>query len=358
MADTSSSLQWYFPLSALDSTPSDTPRSRELYDRARGVEFLFRLGSSLALPTSAMCTAATWFHRFYMRHSMSDFHRQDLAAACIFLATKTEECGRKLRDVARVCQAKIHNTDVNNIPADGKEVEQCQTAILLTEEVLLEAICFDFVVENPHSHLVDMFDAVSTDDLVQEYAWSIAHDSLVYSWSYYDPSAHPECRYRTPLCILYPPKIVAAACYVLAQRIHDGPNSPSLDARIAVTAPCMSLPTPPTHKPPSPDATRSAIEHFQFTESEISSVAVVLAILIDFYCAQDTALYPYLSAMISVPPPVSSLSNTRIFAPFSTIAQISTSDAVVQESFDNRTPNSSHGGHTPMTHISDAQHIT
>lgn len=49
--------------------------------------------------------------------------------------------------------------------------------ILLTEEVLLEAICFDFVVESPHSHLVDIFDAAMPDDLVEEYAWSIAHDT-------------------------------------------------------------------------------------------------------------------------------------------------------------------------------------
>ena len=92
--------QWLFSLDALDSTPSICSREKELYDRGRGVEFLFRLGVSLALsvpqellfliynkstetaelslsrPTSAMCTAATWFHRFYMRYSMEDFHRQ------------------------------------------------------------------------------------------------------------------------------------------------------------------------------------------------------------------------------------------------------------------------------------------
>lgn len=45
---------------------------------------------------------------------------QDVAASCIFLATKTEECGRKLRDVARVCEAKIANKEVNLIPEDGK----------------------------------------------------------------------------------------------------------------------------------------------------------------------------------------------------------------------------------------------
>ncbi len=41
--------QWLFPLSALLATPSSWPLEKELYDRARGVEFLFRLGSSLQL---------------------------------------------------------------------------------------------------------------------------------------------------------------------------------------------------------------------------------------------------------------------------------------------------------------------
>lgn len=41
--------QWLFSLPALYSTPSTCSLEKELYDRARGVEFLFRLGSSLAL---------------------------------------------------------------------------------------------------------------------------------------------------------------------------------------------------------------------------------------------------------------------------------------------------------------------
>lgn len=123
-------------------------------------------------------------------------HHQDVAASSIFLATKTEECGRKLRDVARVCEAKIANKEVSFIPADGKvriapclslvclrwkyvmqEVEARQASILLTEEVLLETLCFDFVVDSPHADLVDLFDSHTDDLLVQEYAWSIAHDS-------------------------------------------------------------------------------------------------------------------------------------------------------------------------------------
>jgi hypothetical protein len=59
----------------------------------------------------------------------------------------------------------------------NQEVEARQNSILLTEEVLLEALCFDFVVDSPHVDLVDLFDSRTEDMIVQEYAWSIAHDS-------------------------------------------------------------------------------------------------------------------------------------------------------------------------------------
>ena len=45
---------------------------------------------------------------------------QEVAAACIFLATKTEECGRKLRDVARVFAAKLGNKDMSDVATEGK----------------------------------------------------------------------------------------------------------------------------------------------------------------------------------------------------------------------------------------------
>ena len=54
---------------------------------------------------------------------------------------------------------------------------ESQTAILLTEEVLLEALCFDFIVPTPQSDLVDLFDARPEAADVEEYAWSIANDS-------------------------------------------------------------------------------------------------------------------------------------------------------------------------------------
>ncbi|KAF9564661.1 cyclin-like protein [Agrocybe pediades] len=327
--------QWLFSAESLTETPSSCPLEREMYDRARGVEFLYRLGSSLALPTSAMCTAATWFHRFYMRFAMDDFHRQDVAASCIFLATKTEECGRKLRDVARVYQAKVHNVDVATIPTESKDVDHCQSAILLTEEVLLESLCFDFVVESPHAELLELFEALGSDMEVQEYAWSLAHDS-----------------YRTPLCILYPPRLTAIACYILGQRIVDGPNSPSLDARVSTTAPSTSLPTPPSNKPPSPDASRAAIDYYNLNEGELRQVSEALGIILEFYTAQDLDIYPYLSPIVSVAPPAQRHPRPRLFVSPSQLNALNThgdsqSQSTNQDGGLGRTPSSSHGGFTP-----------
>ncbi|THH05247.1 hypothetical protein EW145_g4945 [Phellinidium pouzarii] len=335
----SSSSQWVFPTSALLATPSAStssiPLDKELYDRARGVEFLFRLGASLQLPTTALFTAATWFHRFYMRFSMEDYHRQDVAAACIFLATKTEECGRKLRDVAKVCQSKISGASAENVT--DQEVQACQDAILITEEVLLEALCFDFVVDSPHEILVDLLERYIQDESEKslcDAAWSIAHDS-----------------YRTVLCLLFDVRIIAAACFILAQRFVDGDHSASLDARIASSSPSASLPTPPSNKPTSPDASRFAIDQCQFDETELVDLAEALTILIEFYNAQDTqGLMSFLSSMCSIQPPATPESRPRLYAPNSHVpSAFNTAKSECQASVNpsQRTPESTHGGSSP-----------
>ncbi|KAJ7582739.1 cyclin-like protein [Mycena floridula] len=333
--------QWLFPLESLARCPSELPLPKQLDERSKGVEFLFRLGSSLGLPTPAMFTAATWFHRFYMRFATEDFHRQDVAAACIFLATKTEECGRKLRDVAKICYSKTANMDVNDVPNDSKEVDKCQAVILTTEEALLEALCFDFIVESPHAELVQLFVKHQTDSATQECAWSLAHDS-----------------YRTPLCVLYTPQIIAAVCYVLAQRVVGGPNSPSLDSRISSASPSSSLPTPPSHKPASPDASRLVIEHYAFSDGELQLLAEALSILLEFFGSQDQSIHPYLSSVTTVQPPTSSSnSRPRIYGPLPEAPIANIHEQPSLEDIMGRTPSSSHGGQSPAKSVVNGDNL-
>ncbi len=56
-------------------------------------------------------------------------------------------------------------------------MESTSAKILDVEELLLEALCFDFIVGTPHAELVDLFDAHQERPEVEEYAWSIASDS-------------------------------------------------------------------------------------------------------------------------------------------------------------------------------------
>jgi hypothetical protein len=159
--------QWLFPISALSCTPTSQERSlhEEMYDRSRGIEFLYRLGTSIGLfvrrvalpfpsrystlvsPHSAIPRAYSRLRRGFIASLCgilcliiidklvsslccqpalrswpplsSLIRHQTIAAACVFLATKTEECGRKLRDVARVCQSKAKGIDVREIPESG-----------------------------------------------------------------------------------------------------------------------------------------------------------------------------------------------------------------------------------------------
>jgi len=59
-----------------------------------------------------------------------------------------------------------------------QEIENIQNTILVSEEALLEVLCFDFWVENVHEHLIDLLEDWAPP-LLQDYAWSIAHDSSV-----------------------------------------------------------------------------------------------------------------------------------------------------------------------------------
>lgn len=87
-----------------------------------------------------------------------------------------------MSDVAT--EGKVSNPHATNAPPFlplEQEIENIQNIILASEEALLEVLCFDFWVENVHEHLIDLLEDWAPPAL-QDYAWSIAHDSFVSSW--------------------------------------------------------------------------------------------------------------------------------------------------------------------------------
>ncbi|ORX88330.1 cyclin-like protein [Basidiobolus meristosporus CBS 931.73] len=212
----SRSLQWYFKKEELYKTPSSfdgISYEKEIIDRAKGCNFILNVGMTLKLPQSTLATATVYFHRFYVRHSLKEFHYYDIGATCILLAAKIEETGRKLRDIIIVCAQKAQKNDKLILEEDSKEFWRWRDTILYNEEVLLEALCFELAIEHPYRILLSLVKELQGSKKLAQTAWAFINDSL-----------------RTVLCIIYPPHIIAASALYIASKFLEE-SMPSLSGR-------------------------------------------------------------------------------------------------------------------------------
>ncbi|KAG0338512.1 hypothetical protein BG004_007197 [Podila humilis] len=204
--------QWIYRKEDLYRTPSaqnNISYREEKESRSKGVLFIITVGMHLKLPQLTMATAAVFFHRFYMRHSLMKYKFYDVGATCLYLASKTEESTRKFKDVIVACAQKAAKKDV---PFDdtSKEYRIWKDTIVYTEEVLLEALCFELTVEHPYHHLLTLFENHFQKDQhlgrkLKQVAWAFLNDSL-----------------RTTLCLTFSPKIIAiAAIYVAGKYLEE-----------------------------------------------------------------------------------------------------------------------------------------
>ncbi|CAM0139569.1 unnamed protein product [Umbelopsis sp. WA50703] len=201
MASPTDGSQWYYRRDALVNTPSVANDGftvkREREDRAKGCNFIQSVGMTLKLPQITIATAMVFFHRFFMRKSLKDYPFYDIGATAIFLATKVEESGRKLRDIVTVCAQKAAKNEKLVLDEQSKDFQRWRDIILYDEGVLLEAICFDLSVEHPYHYLLLY---IKSNRLAQ-IAWMFVNDSI-----------------KSPLCLLYSPQIIASASIYLASK--------------------------------------------------------------------------------------------------------------------------------------------
>jgi len=195
---------WLVPASYFASgTPSlregipTTGENSELAFRQKTAVFIMTVASSLGLPQLVAATACVFMHRFYSVESVQKHPFRDIAGAALFLATKVEECyGEKfIYDLARVCAQRASKQD----EVDAHEVEKWQLTIIFNEVILAEALSFDFVIEHPYLSLLLLNRDHSLPQPLVRYAWAWINDS-----------------YRLPLCMIYPPRLIAAAALCCA----------------------------------------------------------------------------------------------------------------------------------------------
>uniref|UniRef100_A0A0K0DDG8 Cyclin N-terminal domain-containing protein n=1 Tax=Angiostrongylus cantonensis TaxID=6313 RepID=A0A0K0DDG8_ANGCA len=110
--------KWYFTKEEAANTASIrdgfTPE-KELTYRQQATRFIQMMVDQLnhnvrdqrgKISQLCMCAAIMHMQRFYCFHTFRMFDYRDIAAACLFLAGKSEECPRKLDHIVRVWWAK------------------------------------------------------------------------------------------------------------------------------------------------------------------------------------------------------------------------------------------------------------
>ena len=201
--------QWLFTEAELLRTPSildGLAPEKERENRSKGVNFILQVGIMLKLPQITLATASVFLHRFYMRHSMQNYHYYSMAATCLFLAYKVEECVRKMRELVVACVRVAQKDPHKNVDEQDKEYWRWRDNILQYEDLLLEAICFDLSLEPPYKTLFDLLMQFEQGDnkRLRNAAWAFVNDSCL-----------------TTLCLLFPSRTIAASALYAAAKHCD-----------------------------------------------------------------------------------------------------------------------------------------
>lgn len=201
--------QWLFTEAELLRTPSildGLAPEKERENRSKGVNFILQVGIMLKLPQITLATASVFLHRFYMRHSMQNYHYYSMAATCLFLAYKVEECVRKMRELVVACVRVAQKDPHKTVDEQDKEYWRWRDNILQYEDLLLEAICFDLSLEPPYKTLFDLLMQFEQGDnkRLRNAAWAFVNDSCL-----------------TTLCLLFPSRTIAASALYAAAKHCD-----------------------------------------------------------------------------------------------------------------------------------------
>lgn len=190
--------QWLFSKADLLLTPSvlvaglEPDLERTL--RCKGINAIYRVGDFMRLGQHVLNTACLFFHRFYMRKPLQygpnrlGYAHYEIAATCVFLSCKVEETHRKLPSIIDATMASLDKSQEGlqrwmdrsfRANQSSKEYARWRDIILVSEEVLLETLCFDLIVQHPHEILVKACFRLGVPEEVVRLAWSTLNDWYV-----------------------------------------------------------------------------------------------------------------------------------------------------------------------------------
>lgn len=190
-------------------------------------QFLNQAIKMLKFPIRVLATTMNYYQRYYLFNKFDvanlAMHIENspytIAITCLFLASKVEDCIKKLKDVQQVCN-KLRDINENTlVESNGASVpfiDLQRKIILSTEFKLLQITKFDFNLGNNPSF------AINVDDLLIQFCKNLGINykiSMLCWLINYDII-------QTPLSLVVPPHCTALAIVIIALSLN--PNEMNL----------------------------------------------------------------------------------------------------------------------------------
>jgi len=177
--------------------------------RVFGCELIQKMGILLKLPQVAISTAQVSFHRFYAKRSMRKFDVRHYAMGALFLATKVEECQRKMRDVLAVfmhLEQKRKGLSPQPLDIYSNRYASYKDCLIKAEREILKELGFILYTEHPHKLILNYVKLLTADEAslkkLSQYAWNFINDSQ-----------------RTNVCIKFAPEVICCAALWMGARV-------------------------------------------------------------------------------------------------------------------------------------------
>jgi len=131
--------------------------------------FILQCCKRLEAKCITTATAASLYHKFFMKADITKYDPYLIAASSIYLAGKVENDQLRLRDVINTVHSTLHNT-MDTLPLSDKYWNM-RDAIVQAELFLLRMV--EFRVESKHAHKYLLHYLSSVRDWMQEQDWNM-----------------------------------------------------------------------------------------------------------------------------------------------------------------------------------------
>nr|XP_009412076.1 PREDICTED: cyclin-L1-1 isoform X2 [Musa acuminata subsp. malaccensis] len=188
-----------------DGIDEETETTLRIY----GCDLIQESGILLKLPQAVMATGQVLFHRFYCKKSFARFSVKRVAASCVWLASKLEECPKKAKHVIIVfhrMECRRESLPVELLDVLSKKYTELKNDLVRTERHLLKEMGFICHVEHPHKFISNYLATLEAPPELRQEAWNLANDSL-----------------RTTLCVRFKSEVVACGVVYAAARRFQVP---------------------------------------------------------------------------------------------------------------------------------------